>query len=454
MMAKSLFLCLILMLSLNEFVNGQERYDLAIENITVIDGTGAQPKLDQTVLIKNGNIAKVSPSKNLEFEAEQKIEGRGKYLIPGLIDGHAHPAPIEETFPQFIQFGVTSIMVPGCSICTDEYFAKMRAMANDHRNPSPRVFHTSQHFSMEGRHPQKTYPTPNWQHRKTIFFLDDIDSIPGYVEQVAQKPIIGIKVTIEDGPGPPIVPRIPQSYLNEIIREAGKHNLEGFAHISDNAEWAMADSAGFQNYIHFVAVDVDFERDKKLVQNLLDRDVSWVTTLMLDKSFLYPLRPEWYQSPYIQNYYDTQKVKEWTSPARKERVDRYIDILKADYGVENPTLENVSGPLAEDLKQLYDLGVNICLGTDTSNDFIFPGYSLHEEMQLMVMGANKPVDIIRMATLNNAKMLHVDHELGSIEEGKMADLIILNENPLEDIQNTLKIHSVYKNGVQQKRVDL
>ena len=92
------------------------------------------------------------------------------------------------------------------------------------------------------------------------------------------------------------------------------------------------------------------------------------------------------------------------------------------------------------------------LGTDTGNDFNFPGYSLHEEMQLLEIGGMEPLDIIKMGTLNAAKMMKAQDSLGSIEVGKIANLILLDKNPLESIRNTLEINKVIKNGVVQKRL--
>lgn len=92
------------------------------------------------------------------------------------------------------------------------------------------------------------------------------------------------------------------------------------------------------------------------------------------------------------------------------------------------------------------------LGTDTGNTFILPGHSLHEEMQLLELGGMQPMDILVMGTINAAKMMDSEHSLGSIEEGKLADMVLLNKNPLASIKNTLAIHSVYKNGKLQKSI--
>jgi imidazolonepropionase-like amidohydrolase len=92
------------------------------------------------------------------------------------------------------------------------------------------------------------------------------------------------------------------------------------------------------------------------------------------------------------------------------------------------------------------------LGTDTGNDFNFPGYSLHEEMQLLSLGGMEPLNIIKMATLNASRMMGAQDSLGTIEVGKIANMIVLDKNPVADIRNTLSINSVIKRGVIQERI--
>jgi imidazolonepropionase-like amidohydrolase len=96
-------------------------------------------------------------------------------------------------------------------------------------------------------------------------------------------------------------------------------------------------------------------------------------------------------------------------------------------------------------------GIIFALGTD-SGFFVLPGYSLHEEMQLFELGGMDQLDIIEMTTLNAAKMMHAQDSLGSIENGKIANMILLDKNPLESINNTLAINKVIKRGVIQKRI--
>ncbi|MEE8460793.1 MAG: amidohydrolase family protein, partial [Acidobacteriota bacterium] len=85
-------------------------------------------------------------------------------------------------------------------------------------------------------------------------------------------------------------------------------------------------------------------------------------------------------------------------------------------------------------------------GTDSPNGATLPGWSLHQELELFVQAGITPMKAIQAATLNNARILHQDKELGSVETGKYADLVILDANPLEDIRHTRNIHRVIKNG--------
>jgi hypothetical protein len=91
-------------------------------------------------------------------------------------------------------------------------------------------------------------------------------------------------------------------------------------------------------------------------------------------------------------------------------------------------------------------GVPILAGTDTGNPFCFPGFSLHDELALLVIAGLSPVEALRAATLNPAKFFGLDQRLGTIEQGKIADLVLLDANPLLDIRNTQRINAVVSNG--------
>ncbi|MCL6266609.1 amidohydrolase family protein [Flagellimonas myxillae] len=426
-----------------------DQLDLIIFNVNLIDGTG-KPAQTVSIGIKNGEISAIEPS--ISSASARTIDGSGKYLIPGLFDCHVHTKDFETDFPRLVHYGVTSIFIPGGGACTNRYYKAMRERGNQDTIPAPYVFHTSQHFSMEGRHPSKTYPSPDWKDGETIFYLRDTVQVEKLVNQVAKYPIQGIKLTIEDGPAPPFVERIPQEFINKVTKEASKYGMEVFAHVSDNKELEMAIHGGVQNLVHFTGVNIDQEdpHQMQLLEEFKQRDPYWVTTLMIDKSFLYPLHPEWFENKSMLPAY-RYEVKELT-PELAERAKIYIAVLMEEYGLTESTLKAFMVPQVNDIQFLSEQGFNMVLGTDAGNDFNFAGYSLHEEMQLFELGGMEPLDILKMGTLNAAKMMNAQDSLGSVEIGKIANMVLLDKNPLESIRNTLEINTVIKKGVVQKRL--
>lgn len=429
--------------------NQSEQFDLAISNVNLIDGTGKPMKTNVSIGIRAGKIVAIDST--LTGRIDHLIDGTGKFLIPGLFDCHVHTSDFERDFPRFMHYGVTSILVTGGSLCTNEYYAAMRIKGNQDTIPAPFVFHTSQHFTMEGRHPLKTY-AGNWEDGKTVFLLKDTLQIERLVKEVSQYPNVGIKLTIEDGPHPPWVERIPQAFINKIQKEATKNGKEVFAHVSDNVELEMAMDAGIQNLVHWTGIDLDFQRDTVILKKIYQVRPSFITTLMIDKGFLYPLFPEWVEAIRHENVFDEEDLSKAKDSGYIARSEDNIRVWKEYLQKEDISLRDIAAFQVEDIKVLYDNGIEFALGTDTG-PFVLPGYSLHEEMQLFEMGGMDQLDILKMGTLNAAKMMKAQDSLGSIETGKIANMVLLDRNPLEKISNTLAIHSVVKRGKIQKRFE-
>ena len=442
----SYLILLVILFSCNS--TKQDSFDLVISNVNLIDGTGNPLQANVSIGIREGKIIAIDSSIN--EHAKNEIDGTGKFLIPGLFDCHVHTNDFESDFPKYVHYGVTSIFITGGSLCSNEYYAAMRAHGNQDTIPAPIVFHTSQHFTMEGRHPVKTYKG-NWIDGKSVFFLKDTLQIESLVKEVTQYPIVGIKLTIEEGPNPPWVERIPQEFINKVQKESTKNGTEVFAHVSDNIELEMAMNAGIQNLVHWTGIDLDFQRDTILVDKIYGVKPSFISTLMIDKGFLYPLFPEWLEDLRLEGVFDEDYLEKADDPRYLARARDLMGFWKDYLKKDEVTLKDIASFQVDDIKVLTKNGIIFALGTDTGF-FVLPGYSLHEEMQLFELGGMDQLDIIKMTTLNAAKMMHAQDSLGSIENGKIANMILLDKNPLESISNTLAINKVIKRGVIQKRI--
>src|SRR5204862_551802 len=103
---------------------------------------------------------------------------------------------------------------------------------------------------------------------------------------------------------------------------------------------------------------------------------------------------------------------------------------------------------------MHRSGVEFLAGTDTPNPFCFPGFSLHDELALLVQAGLSPMEALKAATINSARFFGMEKSLGTIEPGKLADLVLLDANPLQDIRNTQKIDAVVVNGRLLDRKEL
>ncbi len=104
-------------------------------------------------------------------------------------------------------------------------------------------------------------------------------------------------------------------------------------------------------------------------------------------------------------------------------------------------------PIAKEIvRTLHERGVRITAGSDIFMPWLTPGVSLHRELELLVEAGISPRDVLSIATRNGAEAVGMLSEIGTIEEGKLADLVVLTEDPIEDIRNTRSIEAVYKSG--------
>lgn len=386
---------------------GQEP-TLVIENARVIVGNGVV-KDAATVVITADHIQSVS-TQNPELKAVQRIDARGRTLMSGLIDTHVHffgltaqgqaafRAQIKTLAPEymkeFIQHGVTTVKSLADPL---DLVLELRTMVNNGKIMGPRILLVGPCFTAPGGHPAVTLGRDDpWMRSEIAIEVDDEDAARREVRRLAEKGVDAIKAAVEAGQGtgmPDTMPRLPANVLRAILDEAHKHKLLATVHTHREQDVIDAVESGADGVEH--GVWDSKLRDNRLVDLLLKRNVNYTPTL-------------------------------WAWSLDKE--SKSFEIAK------------------QNLKILSDKGVRISLGTDTLCSMPRPGLNTIQEMEFMAESGLTPETIIRAATQNAAEHLGLLDRLGTVEPGKVADLILVAGDPLKDISSLHQIQMVIKAG--------
>ncbi|HVF72921.1 MAG TPA: amidohydrolase family protein [Chthoniobacterales bacterium] len=407
---------------------------LAISNVTVVDMTGASQPRKATVLIANGTIASVgSPEETRIPEGVVSVDGTGKYLIPGLVDMHMHLSYVTElALPVLLANGVTAVRDMGGDLAEID---RWRDEIGKGTRPGPRIFRAGP--VLDGPRPEEG---------KYRVIVKTPEEGRRAVQDVKARGANFIKVYH-------FLSR--ESYF-AIADEAKKQGLSFSGHIPNGVAPGEASEAGQRTLEHTTVLlqatislqKKDGRNSKELTAQAFDallgpegagwfgtmaKNGTWHTpTLVLARSFL--LRSELAAAP--------DERRKYVAPATKELWEK-----------NNPVPQNVSPADMADRKkalgQMYQVvgvmrkaGVQMLAGTDPPTRDVFPGFSLHDELGLLVAAGLTPLEALQSATVNPAKCLGATDRFGTVEKGKAADLVLLEGDPLADIANTKKIAAV------------
>lgn len=235
-----------------------------------------------------------------------------------------------------------------------------------------------------------------------------------------------IKITIESGPTSfgDNHPQMSLETTQRVVAEAEDHGLPVLAHATSLDELETAFRGGATGVVHAV-------RNLPLPDSALAAQLASGGFFVMPTLVLYA-EPN-LSDPYLLQSVSGQELAALSSPGFLARFGRLACCAPLDQ-----VLENVGA--------LHRAGVPIVLGTDTGNPFVFPGYSVHEELRLLVAAGLSPEAALQAATVRVAEMLGKADEFGTIEVGKRADLLVLIGNPLADIANSRTIDTVILRG--------
>lgn len=439
-MKKSLALAIfLLLLGTLALVPPLSAQTVAVKNVRVIDGTGNEPLEGVTLLVANGHVRAIGEKAPVPKDATV-VDGAGKTIIPGLFNLHGHVGLVKglkqdrenytrenvlDQLRRYARYGVTNVL----SLGTD--FAPMfdiRAEQRAGKLDGARVYTAGRGFTVKGGYPA-VLPGMAGVTRE----VDSPEEVRRQVDELAAQRVDVIKIWVDDHLGRH--EKVPPPIYAAIIDQAHKHKIKVMAHLFKLSDAKGLVDAGLDGLAHSIR---DTDIDDELVAKLKKRGTFAVATLARDASmFIYADSPSWLDDPFFKKYAPPDALAGVQTEAYKKRV-----IDDPDY----PKLRGFLTQAQRNLKRLHDAGVRIAFGTDSGPPARFQGWFEHWELQLMVEAGLTPMQALVAATRTSAEALGVAREFGTLQPGKQADFIILNANPLDEIRNTRKVHSVWQAG--------
>lgn len=407
------------------------------KNFTLIDGRGGTPVKNAAMVVDSGRITWVGPVSQLKSPgAAELVDCSGKYVMPGIINLHGHIGNtvglkqdatfftrenIEKNLKTYAMYGVTTVLSMGTD---QDLIFKVRDEQRRGRPAETRVYTAGQGFVFKGGYGGLAGVTPG---------VSSVAEVEPAVAAQAAKHVDIIKLWVDDHLH--TQKKMPYDIAKAIIESAHRHHLAAAAHIFylEDAKELVGD--GVDGLAHSVR---DKPVDAALIASMKQHG-TWqmAATLTREASmFIYGSTPPFANDPFFTRGISSSVVETLKSPEYQKTIQRDPDY--PEYRVFFETAK-------KNLKTLVDAGVPYAFGTDTGPPGRFPGYFEQWELELMVDAGLKPMQAITAATRNAAEFLKAK-DLGTLERGKWADLVVLDRDPLDDIKNTRSIDGVYIAG--------
>ena len=420
---------------------------IAFTHAEIIDGTGAAPRRDMTLISDHGRIAALGPSARVRIPAGATvIDLHGKTLLPGFVMVHEHLFyPLGQgnydallnSFPALYLAGGTTTARTGGTVAPDGDLNLAAAIARG-ETIGPDLDVTAPYLNGPGQPIYKMHilKDPADATRTVDYWAaEGATSFKAYMTLTRDE--LAAAVTAAHAHGLKITGHLCSVTYREAA-ERGIDNLEhGFAAMTDFVPDKQPDVCPPQSINSLVGLDVNGKEIKSLMALLIAHHVALTSTLTVFETFT-PGRPKAPQVaislliPELQSAYETA----WTATQTQDRSKPYVTIF--------PKLMKLE-------KMFADAGGTLLAGTDpTGYGGVIPGYSGKREIELLVEAGFSFPAALRIATLNGAKYLGRDATVGSLTIGKRADLVVVDGDPMKGAGALEQVPLVFKNGVGYK----
>lgn len=424
-----------------------------ITHVTVIDAETGKETQNQTVILSGDRISEVKDSKGVQPPPGARlVNGAGKYLIPGLWDMHVHGTRFDATFPLYLANGVTGVREMFGPPDGNKFRADLAARKID----APHLYLGSP--IIDGK-------PVFWPRAIGVSTPEEARSV---VDDQKQKGAEFIKVY--NG--------LSRDSYFAIIDESRRLNLPVVGHVPNGVSDWEASAAKQRSIEHLDGIPLACSsREEELRRKILatksgkerggvilegtrsyreekcqrlfmefKKNMTWqVPTLTVLRSF------GWLNDPQFRSDRRVRYFNGWVADRLAAKDDsRFRDWTDADFDSERERFLYAQKVVAA----MFAARVPIIAGTDNINPFCFPGFSLHDELALLVESGLTPLAALQTATRNPAEFMGATAKYGSVAPGKIADLLLLDADPLLDIHNTTRISEVFLSGKEFDRTAL
>jgi imidazolonepropionase-like amidohydrolase len=396
------------------------------------------------MIVVDGRIQWVGPRAKLKAPAgAERVDVAGKFVMPGIINLHGHlgntrglsqdPSyfsreSVEAQLKTYVSYGVTSVVSMGTD---SDLVYQLRAEQRAGRPRLTRIFTAGRGFTGKGG-----YPTTVPGMKGPPFEVATRADVEKAVAQLAEKRVDLVKIWVDDHLGRQ--KKIPLELSKAIIENSHRRGLKVAAHVFYLEDARQLVEAGLDGLAHSVR---DKPADAALIASMKKRG-AWQSSATLVRelaTFIYAQPHPSLADSFFTRSISPQVLATLRSPSYQKK-------LAAD--PDYPQYPGFLQRAKQNLKRLADGGVRFGFGTDTGPPLRFTGYFEYLEMQLMVEAGLTPIEVITAATRNSAEFLGVSKDLGTLEAGKWADLVVLGKSPLADIKNTRSLEAVWIAGAR------